>query len=70
MFENIIGNNQIKDILKKSVSSQNVPNTMLFQGPDGIGKSLFARELAKGLILGSDKKIDHRSKPTTQAVLF
>jgi len=63
MFENIIGNDHVKDILKKSISSQNVPNTMLFQGPDGIGKSLFAKELAKGLIQGSDKKIDHESHP-------
>ena len=63
MFENIIGNDQVKGILKKTLSSGSVPNTMLFQGPDGIGKSLFAKEIAKKLIAVSDDRVDRASHP-------
>ncbi len=63
MFENIIGNDHVKDILQKNISSRSIPNTILFQGPDGIGKSLFAKEIAKKLISTSDNKIEHGSHP-------
>jgi DNA polymerase-3 subunit delta' len=49
-FDDLIGNNSVKENLKKAISNSNLSNTMLFSGPDGIGKSLFAIELAAHLM--------------------
>lgn len=46
MFDKIIGNSNIKAYLKNLIDREKVPNTILFSGTDGIGKSLFAKELA------------------------
>ena len=47
LFKNIIGNKQIKESLINSVSSGNVSHSYLFVGKAGIGKKLFAKDLAK-----------------------
>lgn len=46
-FENIIGNDSIKQLLSNSISSNNILHSYMFIGPDGIGKSLFAKEYAR-----------------------
>lgn len=43
MFENIVGNNKVKTILS---NISNPSHAYIFLGPDGIGKSLFAKEFA------------------------
>lgn len=50
MFENLAGNENIKTILRRLSSSARVPNSMLFTGPDGIGKRHFALGLAKAIV--------------------
>ena len=40
MFENIIGNNKIKNLLENSIKQGNVSHSYLFIGIDGIGKKL------------------------------
>ena len=45
-FDNIVGNNKIKDFLNQSIDEQHVSHSYLFVGIDGIGKTLFARVLA------------------------
>lgn len=55
MFEEIIGNEFAKTYLQKRLEMGLLSNTQLFAGPDGIGKSLFASEIAKHLTK-SDKK--------------
>jgi DNA polymerase III subunit delta' len=50
MFENLAGNENIKTILRRLASSSRVPNSMLFTGPDGIGKRHFALGLAKAIV--------------------
>ncbi len=47
MFDNIIGNDSIKEILRKAVMNQTVSNSYLFVGIEGIGKKLIAEEFAK-----------------------
>lgn len=47
MFESILGNDQIKAALISLSAAGRVPNAMLFAGPEGIGKRLFALELAR-----------------------
>lgn len=50
MFENILGNEFAKAYLQKAVGEGRLPQTLLFAGPDGVGKSLFAKELAMHLL--------------------
>jgi DNA polymerase-3 subunit delta' len=50
MFENFIGNNHIKTVLRRWVAQKRVPNSLLFVGEDGIGKKHFALELAKAFV--------------------
>jgi DNA polymerase III subunit delta' len=50
VFENIVGNQQIKEYLTRMVEKKAVGNSLLFAGPDGIGKGLFAKRLAESLL--------------------
>src|SRR5690349_9775320 len=49
MFSNIIGNDEAKETLRRLLSSGRMPGSLLFTGEEGIGKKLFALELAKAL---------------------
>lgn len=49
-FENIIGNEKIKQELIETIGNKKVSHSYMFVGKSGIGKRLFARELAKGLL--------------------
>jgi DNA polymerase-3 subunit delta' len=51
-FDDIIGNDQIKNYLAGMVEKRMIAQSLLFAGPDGIGKSLFAQSFAK-LIVGA-----------------
>lgn len=55
-FENIIGNQNVKQLLIHSVQTSNLLHSYLFVGIEGIGKCLFAQEFAK-LILNSKQDI-------------
>lgn len=46
-FENIIGNDKIKQELQEFVKNNTISHSYLFVGQEGIGKKLFAKELAK-----------------------
>lgn len=55
LFENIVGNNKIKELLKNAVKSNNVSHSYLFVGKAGVGKKKFAKDLAKKIMcLGSN----------------
>ncbi|MES2121468.1 MAG: AAA family ATPase [Chlamydiota bacterium] len=49
----LIGNEQCSNALARMVNKKCVPNTLLFYGPDGVGKSLFALQLAE-LLMGEE----------------
>ncbi len=49
-FSNLIGNELAKAALRRMADQHSVPNTLLFSGPDGVGKSLFAQALAECLM--------------------
>ncbi len=55
MFDNIIGNDTNKKILRNTIESNNISHSYIFSGISGIGKFLFAKEFAKA-ILCSDSK--------------
>ena len=48
-FKEILGNSLVKQILKKALQKDKVPNSLLFCGPEGVGKEDMALELAKAL---------------------
>ena len=50
MFTDLIGNENAKDLLKRLAANKRVPNALLFAGPEGVGKKLFAFELARMLL--------------------
>jgi DNA polymerase III, gamma/tau subunits len=50
VFENLIGNENIKSVFKRLLAAKRVPNSLLFTGPEGVGKRQFALQLAKSLV--------------------
>ncbi len=58
IFDEIIGNDQVKHYLANMVKKDAIGNSLLFAGIEGIGKSLFAENLAK-LILKTDSLKNH-----------
>ena len=46
-FNNIIGNNNVKNILIKSINNETVLHSYMFIGEQGIGKKLVAEQFAK-----------------------
>jgi len=50
MFDKLIGNNPIKEVLRRLLAQKRVPNALLFAGADGVGKKRFALELAKAFV--------------------
>ena len=49
-FKNIIGNENAKEYLSKSINQNNILHSYLFVGTDGIGKALIAKEFSKKIL--------------------
>lgn len=49
-FENLIGNQSVKNILNNAISKNLILHSYMFVGNSGIGKSLFAMEFAKMIL--------------------
>lgn len=62
MFENIVGNDNIKERLKKAVKLKKVSHSYLFVGIDGIGKKLIAKEFAKMIMCLDENKYCNKCK--------
>jgi hypothetical protein len=56
IFSSLVGNPQAKEVLSHLITEKAVPQTLLFYGPKGVGKGLFALKTAQSL-LGTTK--DH-----------
>ena len=50
MFEKIIGNQTIKEMLAKAIENETLSHSYLFVGTQGIGKKLLAKEMAKKIL--------------------
>ena len=61
-LSHILGNERIKAYLNRMVEQERVGHSLLFAGPDGIGKSLFADALAEHLLLDGSKAASQRDK--------
>ena len=62
MFEQIRGNQPIKEILSKSIEKGTISHSYLFLGIQGIGKRMLATEFAKK-ILCPNKEQEHDNHP-------
>ena len=49
-FNNIIGNNNTKQILTKSLKNKTILHSYMFIGNEGIGKNLIAKQFAKMIL--------------------
>lgn len=50
MFDKIAGNNHLKDVFRRLLAKERVPHSLLLVGEEGVGKRLFALEIAKALV--------------------
>jgi len=55
-FENVIGNSEVKDYLRKSLETNNILHSYLFLGNYGIGKLLLAKEFARYILCLENKE--------------
>ena len=58
MFENFWGNRHVTDALEQMIAQDRLSQTLLFSGPEGVGKATLARRLGARL-LGHGEKIEH-----------
>jgi DNA polymerase-3 subunit delta' len=58
MFEDFWGNRHITEALEQMVAQDRLSQTLLFSGPEGVGKATLARRLG-ALLLGHAEKIEH-----------
>ena len=58
MFNQIAGNQGVKELLLRMLESGRVPGALLFSGEEGIGKKLFALEIAKALNCRSPRGVE------------
>ncbi len=67
MFEDFIGNRPVTAALAQMIAQNRLPHTLLFHGPEGVGKATLGRRLAAAL-LGDKAKIeqDDLSLPENQ----
>ena len=62
IFNNIIGNEKNKELLKNIIDTNNVAHSYMFVGKESIGKLLFAKEFAKAILCTSQEKTCNECK--------
>lgn len=62
MFQSILGNTKIKEVLRESIRNNQISHSYLFLGKNGIGKKLIAKEFAKAILCLDDEKYCGRCK--------
>ena len=55
MFEKIVGNDKIKELLQNSIKNKKVSHSYLFIGQEGIGKKMIAMDFAKAILCLDEK---------------
>ncbi len=62
MFDNIVGNKKIKEMLSNTVKSGRTSHSYIFTGIEGIGKKLIAKEFSKMLLCTDENKYCSKCK--------
>lgn len=50
MFGKLVGNDEVKEILRRFIANERVPNSLTLAGPEGVGKRQFALAIAMSLV--------------------
>jgi DNA polymerase-3 subunit delta' len=58
MFADLTGNSRVKDVFRRMLHSGRMPGSFLFTGEEGVGKKLFALEVARALNCRSPKDLE------------
>ena len=58
MFDTLVGNERAKETLRRMLGQGRVPSALLFAGEEGLGKKLFALELARALNCRSRRGVE------------
>src|SRR5687767_14770036 len=70
MFDNFFGNTVAVETLERMIEQDRIPQTILVDGPEGVGKATLARRFASRLVGGAAKiEQDDLSLPHNQAML-
>ena len=70
MFDNFFGNTVAVETLERMIEQDRIPQTILLDGPEGVGKATLARRFATKLVGGAAKiEQDDLSLPHNQATL-
>ena len=56
IFNNIIGNEKNKELLKNIIDTNNIAHSYMFVGKESIGKLIFAKEFAKAILCKNSEK--------------
>lgn len=62
MFNNILGNDNIKELLINAVKNNKASHSYMFVGTEGIGKRLIAKEFAKMILCTDENKYCSKCK--------
>src|SRR5436305_6931134 len=71
MFSHLIGNDEVKDSLRRLLATGRTTGSLLYTGEEGIGKKLFALEIAKAFNCRNRIGADNQTKdqrPKTQVL--
>ena len=58
-FENLVGNDNVKQLLTETIKTGNISHGYMFIGISGIGKLLFAKEFAKAILCNENTGCNH-----------
>ena len=62
MFNEILGNDKIKNELEQAIKLNKLSHSYLFLGTDGIGKKKIAEEFAKAILCTEENKYCNKCK--------
>ncbi len=67
-FDEVLGNGRVKKILRLALQRNRVPNSLIFSGPEGVGKKSLARVLAQAINCEREKADACGVCPTCRAI--
>jgi len=70
MFENLVGNEKVKEYLNSTIENKNISHSFIFVGKPGIGKKRFAHQYAEMIMCLQDGKCDGNSVKCDSCIKF
>lgn len=67
-FDDVLGNNRVKSVLRLALQRNRIPNSLLFTGPKGVGKNSLAHVLARAVNCEREKDDACEKCPTCLAI--